>query len=459
MNSRQEIVVHLVHGTFDPREPGVPHWSDPDGMLAEGIKARLPEDVRSRVRFEPFDWSGKNSFEERKHAAEALRDMIDRPDGKPRFLIGHSHGGTVIADALVAAKAPDCVGVMTLATPFVARMLDVGEGRLGMALYAPVLAFWVAFSGALASAIHQAWIGAGLCATAALIALLGFANGRVGRWAGIFGSVAILIIPVTFIVAAYWDSNPLSTLPAALLAVFFLVIFTAPRWTEWVFARLSELRGIPAETEVPDAPDVSLTALRLPGDEASFAIVVAQAMVWFETKNVLGTVTQMLRRFNSILERRTVLTCLGLWIGFSVVFLLTSNPVAWWVVPFAGLWLMLISVLLVFLVVTVFLLWLRVLTTVLLAVATGVEILYGIGAVSVYAEPLPRWRSHANCQLEILGWTEDDAKQMPPLRHSMHRLGFVHQRVADWMVERLVRQPGNGWKSEQATKIGIEEMK
>ena len=106
----------------------------------------------------------------------------------------------------------------------------------------------------------------------------------------------------------------------------------------------------------------------------------------------------------------------------------------------AGLWLMLISVLLVFLVVTVFLLWLRVLTTVLLAVATGVEILYGIGAVSVYAEPLPRWRSHANCQLEILGWTEDDAKQMPPLRHSMHRLGFVHQRVADWMVERLERQ-------------------
>ncbi|MBK9029379.1 MAG: hypothetical protein IPN98_16885 [Propionivibrio sp.] len=73
-----------------------------------------------------------------------------------------------------------------------------------MALYAPVLAFWVAFGGALASAIHRAWIGAGLCATAALIALLGFANGRVGRWAGIFGSVAILIIPVTFIVAAYW---------------------------------------------------------------------------------------------------------------------------------------------------------------------------------------------------------------------------------------------------------------
>ena len=437
MKDNQEIVVHLVHGTFDARKPGVPHWSEPDGMLAEGVKARLPDDIRSRVKFEPFYWSGKNSFEARKQAADALTDILNRADDKLRFFIGHSHGGTIIADALVAARQPDAVGVMTLATPFVARVLDVSQGRLGMALYAPVLAFWVAFSGALACAIYQAWTGAGLCLAAAVIAPLGFASGRVGHWAGIFGSVTIVILPVAFMFAAFWDSDPLSTLPATLLVVFFLVIYTAPRWTEWTSARLSTLRDIPAETELPAAPAVGLTALRLPGDEASFAIVAAQAMVWFETKNVLGTVTRLLRRFYAMSGKRAVLTWLVLWAGGSGVAALTSQPYAWWVVPFAGLWWMVITVLLILLVVTVFLLWLRVLTTGLLALATGVEVLYGNGAVNVYAEPLPRWRSQAHCHLEILGWTADDAKQMPPLRHSMHRLGFVHQRVADWMVERL----------------------
>lgn len=437
MNSVQEIIVHLVHGTFDPRKPGVPHWADPDGIFAAGVRARLPENIRNRVRFAPFDWSGENSFEARESAAAGLTEIIDRPDGRPRFLIGHSHGGTVIADALVAAGAPDVVGVMTLATPFVARLLEVGEGRLGMAMYAPVLAFWIAFSGMLACAIHQVWFVAGLCGLAAAVSLLGFANGRVGRWAGIFGSVAILVVPAAFMIAAFRDFAPTSTLPATLLAGFFLVIFTAPGWTGWAFARLTALKGIPAETEVPDAPAVSLKALRLPGDEASFAIVVAQAMVWFETKNVLGSVAKMLRRFSAMSGRRAALTGLGLWAVFCGVAALTTEPAAGWLVPLAGLWLLLICILLILLLAMVCLLWLRVLTTVLLAFATGVEVLYGMGAVTVYAEPLPRWSSHARCHLEILGWTAEDARQMPPLRHSMHRLEFVHQRVADWMLGKL----------------------
>jgi hypothetical protein len=135
MKGNQEVVVHLVHGTFDSREAGEPHWSDPDGPFAQEIKARLPEVLRSRVKFEPFDWSGKNSFEERKKATDALTDTIDRFDDRLRFFIGHSHGGTIIADALVAARELNTVGVMTLATPFVARTLDVSTGRLSMALW------------------------------------------------------------------------------------------------------------------------------------------------------------------------------------------------------------------------------------------------------------------------------------------------------------------------------------
>lgn len=437
MKSNQEIVVHLVHGTFDPRKLGEPHWSDPDGMLANEIKARLPEDLRGRVNFVPFDWSGKNSFEERKSATDALTAIINRPDDRLRFFVGHSHGGTVIADALVAAVNPNVAGVMTLATPFVARTLDTSPGRLSIALFAPVLAFWIAFSGAMAFAIHQVWIGAGLCLTTALIAPLGFASSRVGRWASIFGLVAILIIPLTFVAIACWDSSPLSSLLAVLIGVFFLIIFAASHWREWESARLFALRGIPKETELSSAPPVHLTALRLPGDEASFAIVVAQAMVWFETKNVLGTVTQLWRRFQSVTNKRTVLTFLALWGISCVVTALTVKLHTWWNLPFAGIWYLVGYVFVVLVVVAAVLLWLRVLTTGLLAVATGVEVLDGMGAVNVYAEPLPRWSSHANCHLEILGWSDDDAKQMPPLRHSMHRLGFVHQKVADWIVERL----------------------
>lgn len=96
---------------------------------------------------------------------------------------------------------------------------------------------------------------------------------------------------------------------------------------------------------------------------------------------------------------------------------------------------LLFAVLIVFIVV-----YLRVATTLLLAKATGKEVLYGMGSVKVYAEPLPRWGNHSRCHLEILGWTEEDAKEMPPLRHSMHRLGFVHKRVAAWIVDNLPDQ-------------------
>lgn len=437
MNDNPEIVVHLVHGTFDRRTSGEPHWSDPDGVLAQEIKARLPEELRSRVKFVPFDWSGKNSFEERKRATVALTDIINGPDDGLRFFIGHSHGGTLIADALVAATNPNVAGVMILATPFVARTLDTGSGTLSMALFAPALAFWVAFSGALAYAIHQVWIGAGLCLTTALISLFGFASGRWGRWASILGSVLMLVIPLPFIAFAFWDSNPLGTFLAALLGVLILIVVTVGHWTQWASSRVFALRGIPGETELPTAPTVSLTALRLPGDEASFAIVVAQAMVWFETKNVLGKVAHLLRRFQAVADKRTALTFLALWGISCAVTALTVKLSTWWVLPLAGIWYLLGYGLVIFVVIALALLWLRVLTTGLLAVATGVEVLDGMGAVTVYAEPLPRWGSHANCRLEILGWSEDDAKQMPPLRHSMHRLGFVHQKVADWMVDLL----------------------
>lgn len=441
MDSEQSIVIHLVHGTFDARKPGISHWCDSNGALAQGVKALLPIELQNRVRFEPFDWSGTNSFVVRSDAAKALAEVLDQPSSDLRLLIGHSHGGTVIADALVAAKQPNALAAMTLATPFVARLLDLSQGRLSMALYAPLLAFWIALSGVFACAIHSAWVGAGLCLLGAAIAPFGFARNPLGRWASIWGLLVIFIAPLAFIVAAIWDWKPSSTLPASLLLVAFIVGLTAQHWQDWIWARLSALRGIPEETDLPNAPAVPLTALRLPGDEASFAIVVAQAMLWFETKNVLGTVIRWVQQAEGISGNRAAFTGLLLWASSSGVVALTSPGLVWWLVPIGGLWFLLIALVVIALALAVALLWLRVLTITLLALATGIEVIDGMGAVTVYAEPLPRWNSHAHCRLEILGWTEDDGKKMPPLRHSMHRLEFVHRRVAVWIVDQLKTLP------------------
>ena len=95
MDGERPIVIHLVHGTFDARKPGTPHWCDANGELAQGVKALLPTELQNRVKFEPFDWRGANSFVARSDAAKALAGILEQPGSGLRLLIGHSHGGTV----------------------------------------------------------------------------------------------------------------------------------------------------------------------------------------------------------------------------------------------------------------------------------------------------------------------------------------------------------------------------
>jgi hypothetical protein len=450
----KDVVVFLVHGTFDGRRKDRRHWTDSGGKFIENVKKRLPDELKSRVAFEPFDWSGENSFAARETAAQELFERL-RFDSEERkvLLIGHSHGGTVIADALSSpcrhraqinstigsdAATSRWVGALTLATPFVARTLDLKCGALAATLFAPVFGMWISLSAASAFAIHGAGVAAGFCLAAATISLCGFANGKLGRFAMIFSSAAVLIVPFGVAALAYFAPGTFSTFIAMSLGVFLLIALAGGFWSHLALAKERKWGGMRSETDLPPAPSVDLLALRLPSDEASFAIGVAQAIVWLEAKNVLATVARWVRRLDGLSRLQTIAACIAAWLlGSLVAFFMRTPDSPWWAIPLAGVWMAATAFLAVAVSLGLFLVWFKAFATFLLAKATGIEVLEDIGAVGVYCEPLPRWNSHANCRLEILGWTEKNAQEMPGLRHSMHQLEFVHERVAKWIEERM----------------------
>jgi pimeloyl-ACP methyl ester carboxylesterase len=112
------VLVVLVHGTFGRGAP----WTQP---TVSPLCARLRRVLGPTVRFEPFEWSGDNRHADRVDAGRALAGRLEdlaAQQPRPRlFVIGHSHGGTVITHALRGrpqlARALD--GIVFLSTPFI----------------------------------------------------------------------------------------------------------------------------------------------------------------------------------------------------------------------------------------------------------------------------------------------------------------------------------------------------
>lgn len=121
-----------VHGTF--ATPTVPDsngalTSEPQWWEAPSTFERdLRELVQSRdgkLEFKPFIWSGDNSEVERREAGAKLCTLMRELESKnePYCVIGHSHGGSVIASALLQCafrrKAlPNLKRWITVGTPF-----------------------------------------------------------------------------------------------------------------------------------------------------------------------------------------------------------------------------------------------------------------------------------------------------------------------------------------------------
>lgn len=123
-----------VHGTFahmggvpsDTAAPGTEaQWWQRDSATEKDL-ARLVEGLDGPVKFERFIWSGDNSELARREAGtKLLRLMLQlEAQGEPYCVVGHSHGGSVISNALTeaAVRKKSLDGLqrwITVGTPFV----------------------------------------------------------------------------------------------------------------------------------------------------------------------------------------------------------------------------------------------------------------------------------------------------------------------------------------------------
>jgi hypothetical protein len=116
------------------------------------------------VILDTFHWSGKNSFVARSRAAEDFRNRLLEtstlyPDAR-QVVIAHSHGGTVVAEALagtstlVSRVLPPLAALICMATPFVYQIPREGRGRFAVCMalasvLTGIIALMYLFTGAL----------------------------------------------------------------------------------------------------------------------------------------------------------------------------------------------------------------------------------------------------------------------------------------------------------------------
>lgn len=128
--------VVTVHGTF-VHSPGTadalnigsqaePQWWQQNGGLASDLSRLVAGADGTPVEVVPFTWSSLNSEIDRRLAGSALLSMLRGLDarGEPYCVVGHSHGGSVIASALIESVARNkplthLKRWVTVGTPFV----------------------------------------------------------------------------------------------------------------------------------------------------------------------------------------------------------------------------------------------------------------------------------------------------------------------------------------------------
>jgi hypothetical protein len=128
--------VVTVHGTFahsagtadalNIGEGGEAQWWQAGSEFERDLKRWVNGADGQPIEFMPFTWSSLNSELDRRSAGTELLKTLRRLDerNEPYCLVGHSHGGSVIASALIdsAAKKKRLPGLrrwITVGTPFV----------------------------------------------------------------------------------------------------------------------------------------------------------------------------------------------------------------------------------------------------------------------------------------------------------------------------------------------------
>ena len=147
-----------IHGTFaSAPEQGEAWWQSGSNFERKLAELVLPED--GLVEQVPFVWDGANTEAARRSAgADLLKKLVElETAGRRYILIGHSHGGSVISNALLdAAQAgrelPLLSRWITIGTPFVStrkrgwsfNLLSDLEKVLVVALVLAAILFFVA---------------------------------------------------------------------------------------------------------------------------------------------------------------------------------------------------------------------------------------------------------------------------------------------------------------------------
>lgn len=147
-----------VHGTNASGPVEGQSWWQKGGALERDLH-RWVQAEAGELQFEPLIWDGRNSEASRFEAGGRLAARIVELEksGSTFCLIGHSHGGSVIAHALVRAsrggRTLECMRRwITVGTPFIeTKRLPLLFSRLGVTgvaaylIFAYLLLAWLAF--------------------------------------------------------------------------------------------------------------------------------------------------------------------------------------------------------------------------------------------------------------------------------------------------------------------------
>jgi hypothetical protein len=173
-----------VHGTGATGEEYGPKW----WQKTSDCEAKLRQFVQGSdgpLKYEQVIWDGNNSEISRRAGARKLLQRLNQLETarEPYVVVGHSHGGSVIAFALqVAARQknslPNMRAWITVGTPFIApqkkallyaRADAIGKGvvMIGLMLVAALAVQFWSVNGAAFSSTHALSIAAALLAAGA----------------------------------------------------------------------------------------------------------------------------------------------------------------------------------------------------------------------------------------------------------------------------------------------------
>jgi hypothetical protein len=241
-NGAPDTVITLVHGTW--ARDAV--WTLPSSFLC----GRFREQLGEKVLIRRFQWSGKNSIRARNVAAKALsnelRSLLQRYPTASHFSIGHSHGGSVILEALDEEIATGLAGVVCIATP----VLVVKRRSF------------------------DPW------------------TERCLQWAPL-----LMIVALSLLTVVWTDAKTLGAKALVLYAVSGIALFLWVRVFKSGYDALNALVG-----QNPTVDPNKVIFVRAPGDEASMVLMTSQMFHWL-VQNVLLTPVNALWGAHEQLQR------------------------------------------------------------------------------------------------------------------------------------------------------------